>query len=123
MDAHEGLESAQEYNEMVVTLTEHVHDLAEINEALETVEKFGKVSAVLGIAGVGLDVVLSLSGGPSPEEKILEAVNELSSKVTGLWERVEKRSEGQQGLDDSEHCQKRGRRRNDQNEDPSHIAG
>lgn len=77
--------------ERMETLTGHTKDLVgELNDAAKVFNKLSKATAVLGIVGIGFDIVLSLfDSGPSPEEEILKAVDALSTKVDVLWKRLE----------------------------------
>ena len=90
--SNEDVQSAKDLAAAIETLAGHGKDLAEIEGATEVLLKsLGKVSAGLGILGIGFDIALLLffPKGPSVEDKILEAVDALSSKVDVLWGRLE----------------------------------
>lgn len=87
---NENLQSTKDLAEAIETLAGHGKDLAEIEGATKVLRKLSKVSAGLGLLGVGFDIVLSLlPSGPSVDDKILAAVNALSSKIDVLWGRLE----------------------------------
>ena len=87
---NENLQSTKDLAEAIETLAGHGKDLAEVEGATKVLRRLSKVSAGLGVLGVGFDIVLSLlSDGPSVDDEILEAVNALSSKIDVLWGRLE----------------------------------
>ena len=85
-EAKDRIEAMKDWSEKSERLANNIKDLQELKKAVKSVKKLGKIAGAFGVAGVGIDIVLSfMNNGPSPEEQILEAVGDLSSKVDGLW--------------------------------------
>jgi hypothetical protein len=89
MSDTKSIKSIQAWNTRAQTLLKDGKTLAETSKVAETLaaaQKMGKVAGALNIAGVGLDIVLSfLATGPTAAQLILQAIQDLSNKVTDLW--------------------------------------
>ena len=74
--------------------------LNDIQAVLNGVEAFGKASFVLGIFVSGLDFILQLAGGPSPDQKIMNMIDNVSSQITSLSKVLQNRLDQLQAFDD-----------------------
>lgn len=79
--AKEAASKIHEWAEQAKLLAEGGKELSEIQVVLKGVTVFGKVSAIMGVAAGGMGMLIKIVGGPSPEEKIMSMIDDLSAKV------------------------------------------
>jgi len=86
--------------EKATKLAESGKELSEIQDVLKGVTAFGKASAFLGVAAGGMELVLMLVGGPTPEEQIMSMIGKLSNKVDRLGQHLDYEFERLEDHDD-----------------------
>jgi hypothetical protein len=99
VSAHKNVTVIKEWNERAEKLATSVKkikdatdNLQEIAKAAEAAQRLGQFAGALGVASVGLDIVVSfMDTGPSDTELVLDAIAKLSDKVTDLWDHVDAR--------------------------------
>lgn len=88
---NEAVSKANEWAEEATKLAGAGEKLTKMQGVLNGVTAFGKASAVLGFASVGLDIALMFMGGPTPEEITLNMLNNISNKIDTLSRDMDRR--------------------------------
>jgi hypothetical protein len=90
--AKEAADFIHEYSEAARKLSEEGKELSKLQSVAATLEGFDKLSTGFMMAGAGLEVATMFMGGAEdPNAQILNALQELDDKVTGMWQDMDKR--------------------------------
>ncbi|MGI3185609.1 hypothetical protein [Nioella aestuarii] len=90
--AKEAADFIHEYSEAARKLSEEGKELSKLQSVAATLEGFDKLSTGFMMAGAGLEVATMFTGGAEdPSAQILNALQELDDKVTGMWQDMDKR--------------------------------
>jgi hypothetical protein len=90
--AKEAADFIHEYSEAARKLSEEGKELSKLQSVAATLEGFDKLSTGFMMAGAGLEVAtLFMGGAEDPNAQILNALQELDDKVTGMWQDMDKR--------------------------------
>ncbi|MGH1387931.1 hypothetical protein [Kordia sp.] len=87
--AKQAAKETQAYINKVKEIIKKGGNISKIQALALKLDGIGKASIVFGIISGGLELAIMLSGEPSPQEKIMNMLTEISEQIKELGERIE----------------------------------